>query len=382
VIPLAVPVLEGNEKRYLQECIETGYVSSVGPFVERFERAFADFVGVPHAVACSSGTAALHVALRLAGAKPGKTVAVSDFTFVASANAVSYTGADVLLVDSERHTWNMNTELLHDEVVRRARSGQSLPDIVEVVHVLGHPAFIEPLLDLQQRFGIRIVEDAAESLGASWAADGIVGAQVGSVGDLGCFSFNGNKTITSGGGGMIVTADSGLARAAKHLSNQAKVAGGHYVHDTVGYNYRLTNIAAAVGLAQLERLPRILELKQAIAGRYRAWLGSTSLRPAPAVDWAHSSHWLYSVLLPPEVIQPAELITGMAATGIEARRVWPPVHQQRPYVNAARLGGGIATEIYECGISLPSSASLTRQQQKEVTGSVKRLLASKQRLTL
>jgi dTDP-4-amino-4,6-dideoxygalactose transaminase len=205
MIPLVEPTLGGNERRYLNECIDTGYVSSVGPFVERFEREFASAIGARHAIACASGTAALHVALQLAGARADRMVAVSDFTFIASANAAAYSGADLLLVDSEPHTWNMNTELLRDEVVRRARHGNPIPDIVEVAHVLGHPADMEPLRELRDSYWIEIVEDAAESLGGSWTAGELAGRQVGTVGQLGCFSFNGNKIITTSGGGMLAS---------------------------------------------------------------------------------------------------------------------------------------------------------------------------------
>lgn len=170
IIPLAVPNLGGNELKYLTECVDDNWISSGGEYVRRFERDFAAFVGAAHGVACASGTAALHVALRLAGAGPGKLVAVSDFTFIASVNAVAYTGADVLLVDSEPSTWNMDTSRLHDHVVARAARGERIPDIVEVVHILGHPADLEPLIALRDRFDIVVVEDAAEALGASYVA--------------------------------------------------------------------------------------------------------------------------------------------------------------------------------------------------------------------
>lgn len=374
MIPLAEPTLDGNEARYLRECIASGYVSSVGPFVERFEREFAAAVGARHAVACSSGTGALHVALRLAGAEPGRLVAVSDFTFIASANAVSYTGADVLLVDSEQTTWNMNTEQLHDEVVRRARVGERIPDIVEVVHVLGHPAAMEPLLSLRDRFGIRVVEDAAESLGASWVSGDCAGRQVGTVGDLGCFSFNGNKIITTGGGGMIVTDHSELAARAKHLTTQAKLPGRDYVHDSIGYNYRLTNVAAAIGVAQVERLAEMVGAKRAIAARYVSWLHRLPVTVAPREAWANPTHWLYSVLLGSDALDSADAVSAMAAADIQVRRLWPPLHLQKPYSARDRLGGQVAEDIYGRGISLPSSAHLTTDQQRQVAASLSALL--------
>lgn len=374
MIPLVEPVFDGNEARYLKECIESGYVSSVGPFVERFEREFAATVGAKHAVACTSGTAALHVALRLAGAGPGRLVAVSDFTFIASANAVSYTGADLLLVDSEHDTWNMNTELLHDEVVRRARAGRRIPDIVELVHVLGHPAAIQPLLELRDRFDIKIVEDAAESLGASWRWAELTDRQVGTVGDLGCFSFNGNKVITCGSGGMIVTEDGELATKARHLTSQAKVKGYNYIHDTIGYNYRLTNIAAALGLAQVERIDKMVRAKRMIGRRYATWLSDLPVSLAPQERWANPSHWLYSVLLNEDTIGPEETLKSMADYGIEARRLWPPLHSQAPYAATRHLGGETASKVYRRGLSLPSSVHLTASDQRAVVEALTTIL--------
>ncbi|MEU0466426.1 DegT/DnrJ/EryC1/StrS family aminotransferase [Amycolatopsis sp. NPDC006131] len=361
-IPLAEPELSGNEKRYVQECLETGYVSSVGPFVDRFEREFAESIGGAHTVACASGTAALHVALRLAGAGTGSLVAVSTLTFIASANAAAYTGADLWLVDSEPRTWNMDTHLLHDEVVRAARAGRRFPDVVEVVHLLGHPADIEPLLDLRERFGVRIVEDAAEALGAGWSAGPLAGRHVGTVGDYGCFSFNGNKMITSGGGGMITTADGRAAAKARHLTTQARLPERGYWHDEVGYNYRMTNVAAAIGLAQLEQLPKKLAAKQRIAARYNARLEQLAVELCPHEPWATPSHWIYSIL----TSEPDPLIDALAEKNIEARRLWPPVHRQPPYLSSHRLGRGVADSLYQRAVSLPSSVHLSEIDQDRV----------------
>jgi dTDP-4-amino-4,6-dideoxygalactose transaminase len=395
-IPLAVPRLAGNEHRYVAECLDTEMVSSVGGFVARFEREFAAFVGTHHAVACASGTAALHVALRLAGAghhrvamggldalgdelavaDEGAVVPVSDFTFVASANAIRYCGADPLLVDSEPVTWNMHTELLHDRIVRRARLGRPLPTVIEVVHVLGHPAEMEPLLDLRLRYGIRIVEDAAEALGASWRTGEVAGRQVGTVGDLGCFSFNGNKVMTTGGGGMIVTDDAELAARARHLVTQAKLPGPGYVHDEVGYNYRLTNVAAALGVAQLEQLPDFLAAKRRIARRYNDAFCDLPVMLPPHAAWAEPSSWLYSVLLAPDAGRPDEVVERMAALGIQTRPLWRPLHRQPPYASASRVGGVIADLIWQRGLSLPCSVSLTEADQDRVIEALRATLGS------
>jgi len=375
MIPLSEPRLGGNEAVYLAECVRSTLVSSVGPFVQRFEREFAASVGSRHAVACASGTAALHVALRLAGAGPGADVPVSTFTFIASANAVSYTGARPLLVDSEPRTWNMDAQLLHDEVVRRVQRGQRPPAVVEVVHVLGHPADLEPLWALRERFGTRIVEDAAESLGAGYAAGSFAGRQVGTVGDLGCFSFNGNKVITCGGGGMIVTDDAGLADRARHLTTQAKRPGPGYVHDDVGYNYRLTNVAAALGVAQLEQLPGLLAAKRRVSERYDRLLAGLPVVPPPQAAWARPSHWLHSVLLEPRSASVPGVAESMAAAGVQARPLWLPVHRQAPYAGAPRLGGEVADRLHRQGLSLPSSVGLSTADQHRVAAALAAALA-------
>ncbi|MDQ3484550.1 MAG: DegT/DnrJ/EryC1/StrS family aminotransferase [Actinomycetota bacterium] len=357
-----MPHLGGNEHRYVTACLEENFVSSVGPFVDRFESEFAAAVGAPHAVACASGTAALHVGLRLCGARPGTTVAVSDFTFIASANAIAYTGARPLLVDSEAESWNLDGELLHAEVERRASRGEELPAAIEAVHVLGHPARLEPLLDLRERYGIPLVEDAAEALGATYAD----GRSAGTVGDIGCFSFNGNKVITTGGGGMLVTADAHLAARAKHLTTQAKIPGRGYLHDEVAYNYRLTNVAAALGVAQLEQLPAFVRVKRSIAERYDAALTDLPVARPPRASWARPSLWLYSVLLEAGGPDREAVLDALQAGGIQARPLWPPLHRQAPYTRAERLGGGVADDLYTRGISLPSSVGLTAEDQERV----------------
>ncbi|MEV5966063.1 DegT/DnrJ/EryC1/StrS family aminotransferase [Kribbella sp. NPDC051952] len=367
MIRLSDPTFDGNEARYVNECLESGFVSSIGPFVDRFEREFAARVGATYAVACASGTAALHIALQLAGAGPSRLVAVSDFTFIASANAIRYTGADVLLVDSEAQTWNMNTELLHDHVVREAARGARIPDVVEVVHILGHPADVEPLLELRDRFGVRIVEDAAESFGAGWRGGRFDGRQAGTVGDLGCYSFNGNKIITTGSGGMITTDDPEYAAKAKHLTTQAKVPGSAYLHDAVGYNYRLSNLSAAVGVAQLERLTDLIDRKRQIADGYAKLLDGLPVAVAPCAPWADPTYWLYSVLLDADGPAPATVVTELACDEVEARQVWRPLHRQPPYADCERLDGSVADTLHDRGLSLPSSAQLEEAEQQTVS---------------
>ncbi|MBW3661981.1 MAG: DegT/DnrJ/EryC1/StrS family aminotransferase [Actinobacteria bacterium] len=375
-MPLSVPLLGGNESRYVEECIETNYVSSVGPFVDRFEQEFAISVGARHAVACSTGTAALHVALRLAGAEPGELVALSSFTFIASGNAVTYTGAAPLFVDSEPRTWNLDAELLHDEVVRRATRGGEVPKVIEVVHILGHPSELEPILALRDRFDIPIVEDAAESLGATYRTGSLAGRHVGTIGSMGCFSFNGNKIITTGGGGMIVTDDAELASRAKHLTTQAKRPGLGYVHDEVGYNYRLTNVAAAIGVAQLEQLPSYLDAKRKLAARYTEALAELPIDPAPHAGWADPSFWLYSVLLADGAPPRDQVLDRLNEAGVLARPLWLPLHRQPPYEGAIFIGSTVADDLYTRGLSLPSSVGLTDGEFERVVEEFRKALGT------
>ena len=361
-IPLSVPVLEGNERAYLNECIDSGYVSSIGPFVARFEEAFAQRVGRRYAVACSSGTAALHVALRVAGVRPDDVVAVSDLTFIASANAIAYCGATPLLVDSDPTSWNLDSQRLYDHVSASAQRGDPLPRAIEVVHLLGVPADLEPIRAIRQEFGITIIEDAAEALGATFSD----GNQVGSVGEFGCFSFNGNKIITSGGGGMIVCDDEQLASRARHLTTQARLSGGPYQHDEIGFNYRLTNIEAAVGLAQLEQLDAFLEARQRVAETYRRRLAVDERFSFPEpTRGARPSGWLTSFRCESKAARD-HLLVRLKETGIESRPIWLPMSEQTPYASCPRVGRGVATEIASTGISVPSSSNLTESEVSRV----------------
>ena len=369
-IPLSIPCLGGNTERYLKECVETNFVSSVGPFVERFEREFAAFVGARHAVACASGTAAIHVALRLCGVERGDEVLVPTLTFVASANPIVYEHAIPVLVDSEPRTWNVDPEPIVAELERRARAGRRQPKVVEVVHLLGHPVELEPIRAACEKHGVTLVEDAAEALGARYMGGSLDGRHVGTIGRVGCYSFNGNKILTTGGGGMIVTDDEALARRAKHLTTQARLPGRAYRHDEVGYNYRLTNLAAALGVAQLEQLPDFLRRKREIAQTYDAALRELpGLAPPPRATWAASSLWLYTALEGTADRGEARdaLLDRLEAAAIEARPIWTPLHLMPMYRGAPRLGDGtVAERLAEHGLSLPCTPSLTASEQARV----------------
>jgi dTDP-4-amino-4,6-dideoxygalactose transaminase len=376
-IPLAEPTLGGNAERYLAECLASNYVSSVGPFVQRFEHEFAAAVGSRFAVACASGTAALHLAMRVLDVGPGDEVFVPTLTFVASANPVRYERATPVLVDVEEATLNMDPGIVVDELDRRARLGLGQPKAIEVVHLVGHPADLAPILDAATRHGVPVIEDASEALGATYVGGTFGGRLAGSIGRLGCFSFNGNKIITTGGGGMITTDDESLARRARHLSTQARLPGRAYDHDEIGYNYRLSNLAAALGVAQLEQLPDLLAARRALASRYDAAIDALpALLPAARVPWADPTFWLYTARLTiPDAVERDRVLDALAAAGIDARPIWTPIHSLAPYADAPRLGGAVAERIFAAAISLPSSSSLALADQDRVISTLRSIFA-------
>jgi dTDP-4-amino-4,6-dideoxygalactose transaminase len=371
-IPLAEPSIAGNAARYLEECLSTNFVSSVGPFVSRFEDEFAAYVGSRYAVACASGTAALHLALRVLDVGPGDEVFVPTLTFVASANPARYEGATPVLVDSEEQSLGMDPELVVEEIERRASRGRPLPKAIEVVHLVGHPADLAPILEVAEGHGIPVIEDAAEALGATWTSGPLKGRQVGSVGRIGCFSFNGNKIITTGGGGMLVTDEEAIARRARHLSTQARLPGRAYAHDEIGYNYRLSNLSAALGVAQLEQLPALLGQRRAIAARYDAALAdSPAVRPARRAPWADPSFWLYTAAVTSGDARDRDaLLDGLGSVDVDARPIWTPLHIQPLYAAAPRLGGDVAERVFAGAVSVPSSSSLTPSDQRRVIDAI------------
>ena len=348
-------------------CLESTYVSSIGPFVTEFEERLAEKLGVRYAVACASGTSALHLALLALGVGAGDEVLVSDLTFIASANPIRYCGAEPLLVDSEESTWNLDPDLVVAELEGRRATAGSQPAAVVAVDLLGHPADLSPILNKAAEVGIPVVEDASESIGSSWSGQhSLAGRAAGTVATIGCFSFNGNKLLTTGGGGMLVTDDIDLARRARHLSTQAKLPGFAYRHDQVGYNYRLTNLAASLGLAQLGRLDELVARKRELASRYDdAFAGLDGLETPPRAPWAMRSAWLYTVLLPDSAIRD-RVCTFLNDAGIEARPIWLPLRLQVPYQSATIIGGDVAIKLSERGLSLPSSVGLSSADQHRV----------------
>jgi perosamine synthetase len=362
-VPLHEPRFGGNEWAYVKECLDTGWVSSVGAFVDRFEQALAEFTGAGRAVAVVNGTAALHACLLLAGVKPGDEVLVPALTFVATANAVSYCGATPHLADSEMHTLGMDAGKLDAYLreiaevgpagcINRA-TGRPIRAMVPM-HTFGHPVDLDALADLCGRYRIAMIEDAAESLGSFYKE-----RHTGTTGLASCLSFNGNKILTTGGGGAILTNDEELGRQAKHLTTTARVAHPWELnHDRIGYNYRMPNINAALGCAQLEQLPGFLAQKRALAHRYeKALSGLQGVRFFTEPAHGRSNYWLNAILLDREhADRKDELLDRLNRSGIQSRPAWTLMHRLPMYRDCPRMDLGAAEDIARRLINIPSSA--------------------------
>ena len=362
-IPLAVPNLGGNELNYVKQCLDTNFVSSVGPFVERFEKRVAQFVGVQHGISCVSGTAALHISCLVCGVQQGDEVLMPALTFIAPANAVTYCGAQPVFLDSTRDNLGLdpsaletflqnNTDRDADGSLRNQVSRRRIAAVI-VVHTFGHPAKMDTLAKICKRYDLPLIEDAAESLGSCYR-----GQQTGALSTIGALSFNGNKIITTGGGGMVVTNDAQLAKHAYHLTTQAKSDAVHYEHDEVGYNYRLSNVLAAIGVAQMERLDQHLERKRTIAQHYAKRLAKLPhCQIFEEQSDVRSNYWLNLLLVPPT--QKEALLAHLIKNGIMARPIWRLINQQPMYRKCEARSLPVAEAIYDSGLSLPSSVTLS-----------------------
>ncbi|MEO8310843.1 MAG: LegC family aminotransferase [Caldimonas sp.] len=364
-IALHEPEFAGNEWQYVKECIDTGWVSSVGSFVDRFERDLADITGSSHAIATSNGTSALHICLLLAGVQAGDEVVMPSLTFIATANAVSYVGATPHFVDSEAVSLGIDAAKLDahlrenaqitDGVCVNRRTGAPMRALV-VMHVFGHPCDLDALDEVARRWRLVLVEDAAESLGATYH-----GRHTGNVGRVAALSFNGNKVVTTGGGGAILTNDAALGRRAKHLTTTARTPHRwNFLHDEVGYNYRLPNLNAALGCAQLERLASLIERKRRLAGRYRDALakveGARFLAEPPGTS---SSYWLNAIVLDEANAGERDALLGaLNDAGYQSRPLWTLMHHLPMYRDCPRAELAVAEQSEARVVNVPSSAKL------------------------
>lgn len=375
-IPLAVPVLQGKEWTYIKECLDTNWVSAIGPFVEKFERTVAERLKAGQAVATVNGTAALHTALIVTGIRPNDEVLVSTLTFIAPANAIRYCGAWPVFIDAESTYWQMDPERVKDFLDKQCqvkngglankKTGRRVRAILPV-HILGHPVDMDPLLEMARRYDLTIIEDATECLGAKYK-----GRNVGTLGDLGCFSFNGNKIITTGGGGMIVTQNPAWADRARYLTTQAKDDPVEYIHQEIGYNYRLTNLQAAIGCAQMEELDSFIDSKRRIASTYAQGLeGLPGVQFMREASEAFSIYWLYTILIRKESGRGSrDLLKSLGEMGIQSRPLWKPLHRSPAHQGSQVVGGEVADRLSEEALSLPSSSNLSAEDQERVIQSV------------
>jgi len=369
---LSPPHLGRHELNYVHKAVEDNWVAPAGPNLAGFEADICAAVGVPYCVALSSGTAAIHLGLIALGVGPGDEVLCPSFTFVATASPVLYLGATPVFIDSEPDTWNLCPRRLREAIEDRIAKGCT-PKALILVHLYGMPARLPEILALAREFDIPILEDAAEALGASWELQ-----PLGGFGRVGVFSFNGNKILTTGGGGALVTYDRALAERVRFLATQAKDDAPHYQHSEVGYNYRLSNILAGIGRGQMELLPDRVKRRREIFNWYRehlAGLPGLAVALAPEATASHSNRWLTTVLLNPA--DPDAPATGPAPTpetlrqhletrNIESRPLWKPLHLQPLFAAAPRYGGAVCEDLFARGLCLPSGTALTDADLRRV----------------
>jgi len=382
-IPLSVPSFQGREKEYVEEAVETEWVSTGGAFVTRFEKKTAEYNGASHAVACASGTAALHVALLQGGVTAGDEVLVPTVTFISPVNTVRYVGAEPVFMDCDEYL-NMDIEKVERFVTGECDfDGETLTDkrskrkvtAVMPVHVFGNPADMDRLMELAERYGLLVIEDATESLGSCYTKGKSKGKKTGTIGRFGCYSFNGNKIITSGGGGMIVTGDPAAAAHMKYLTQQAKDDEVYFVHDEVGFNYRMTNLQAALGLGQIELLDRYIEIKRNNFRRYReALAGVRGLSLIGEPEYAKSNFWFYSLLVDKDGygLSRDELLKKLSAHRVQARPLWKLNHEQKPYADCRSFRIERAPVLYEQLLSIPCSVGLSPEELERVVSILKK----------
>ncbi len=369
-IHLSPPHLGPEEQRLVQEVFASNWIAPLGPHVDAFEREFAASVGAAHAAAVCSGTAALHLALRRLGVGPGDEVLCSTLTFVASANPIVYQGASPVFVDSDRASWNMDPALLAGELDRAARRGR-LPRAVVLVHLYGQSADLDPIFAACDRHGVPVVEDAAEALGSRYR-----GTSPGSRGRFGAFSFNGNKIITTSGGGMLVSPDAHEIEAVRHLASQARDPAPYYEHSTTGFNYRLSNVLAAIGRGQLRVLrERVAARRRNFAFYADALASEPGLSFMPEASYGRASRWLTVIQVDPRAFGASaeDVRLNLERANIESRPVWKPMHLQPVFAQARRVGGVVAEQLFRHGLCLPSGSAMSDEERSRV---VEALLAT------
>jgi dTDP-4-amino-4,6-dideoxygalactose transaminase len=370
---LSTPHMGETEREFVEQAFATNWIAPLGPNVDAFERDLAGMVGIGHAAALSSGTAAIHLALRLLDVGPGDRVFCSSLTFAASANPVVYQGAEPVFIDSERQSWGMCPEALSRALEAVSKSA-SLPKAVIIVNLYGQSADMDPLLALCAHYGVPVIEDAAESLGATYK-----GRPSGTFGRMGIYSFNGNKIITTSGGGMLVSDDPALIERARFLSTQARDPALHYEHSEIGYNYRMSNILAGVGRGQLGVLGERVAARRAVFEAYRDGLaGIAAIEWMPEPEWSMSTRWLSACTIDPQAMDRNQVIAALADELIEARPVWKPMHLQPVFSNCAFFSATntpVSDDLFHNGICLPSGSNMRPDQIERTVQTLRSILA-------
>lgn len=371
-IPLSFPVFSGKENLYTQEAISSGHIATYGRFINKFESKLTNRLKTHESVVLNSGTSALHLGMVLLGIGPGDEVICQSFTFCASANPIVYLGANPIFVDSEKESWNICPEILEDTILSRISKGKK-PKAIVVVHLFGMPAKMKEILEISNKYNIPVLEDAAEAIGSKYQ-----GKYCGTFGQIGVFSFNGNKIITAGGGGALISNDISFIQRAKHLSTQAREDLPFYHHLEIGYNYKMNNLSAAVGLAQLEQLDNYVKIRREINHRYRELLGDfPGIEFQTETSESMSNYWLTTILVDKEKtgFSNEQLSKAFLEKGIECRFLWKPLHTQPVYNMTPYYGGNMAERLFEKGLCLPSSVNLTLQDQEMIVGVIHRELS-------
>jgi len=382
MIPLSVPHISGNEWKYIKECLDTEWVSSVGKYVDKFESAICSWSGAKYAVACVNGTAALHIALKLVGVTPGDEVIVPTVTFISPVNAVRYLGAEPVFMDCDKY-YNMDVEKLIEFIKKETffKKGQTINKTtnnkitaVIPVHIFGNAVNLDRLLPVCKERNIKIVEDAAESMGTCYREEALNGRCTGTIGDIGCYSFNGNKIITTGGGGMIVSDSQKYAEKARYVTTQAKDDSLHSIHNEIGYNFRLTNIQAAMGVAQLENLKKYLKIKKCNYDYYKAEIDEIlGLHLAEVPDYADNNYWMYALQIDKEVYGKSreELMLFLQKNNIQTRPIWHLNHLQLPYKDCQNYKIEKAYDMLDKTLNIPCSVNLKKESIDQVIRNLK-----------
>jgi dTDP-4-amino-4,6-dideoxygalactose transaminase len=366
-IYLSPPDVGSEERRLLLDAFDSNWIAPLGPHLDAFEREFAAVIGVPHAAALASGTAAMHLGLHILGVGRGDVVLTSTMTFAATANAITYLGATPAFVDVSPETWNLDPDLLEQELTRRSRLGKQAAAVLSV-DLYGQCADYARITAICERFGVPLIEDAAEAVGATYGQ-----SKAGAFGECAAFSFNGNKIMTTSGGGMLVSHRQDIVERARHLSTQARVPAAHYQHTEVGYNYRLSNLLAAIGRGQLRSLPTKLARRRAINGRYRDALSDLpGLAFMPEAAYGRSNHWLTCLTIDPVSYGASreDIRLELDAHDIESRPLWKPMHRQPVFSGCEMAGGSVADGLFDRGLCLPSGSTLATTSQARIVAIV------------